>query len=122
MRASQLTIVVGKAALIAFAGYIALVLMARVGKSSIFFESNQLLEAGGDAQSAICVARGVQGEPNQSFPCIDIAIGMDYVLVDQPTVPKMREFRFLSRSTDGYVWEPWPLLSKKSPCGDIPEN
>lgn len=78
------------------------------------------LMPGGDAQSEACLSRIVNEEATASIRCIDLSMRFDYVLQNQDVFVQRKEFRFIAKAPERFVWHQQPILLQTSPCNQMP--
>jgi hypothetical protein len=78
------------------------------------------LVPGGDAQSEACLSKIVNEEATASIKCIDLTMQFNYVLQNQTIFLQHKEFRFIAKAPEHFVWHQQPILMRVSPCDQMP--
>jgi hypothetical protein len=92
----------------------------RDGKVFVLGDSELPLEPGGDAQSETCLSRVFNPNSMSGAKCVDLTMKFVYVLESQGIFPQAKEYRFIAKQTESFVWHQQPLKMKVSPCDQMP--
>jgi hypothetical protein len=84
--------------------------------------STSIIEPGGDAETSGCL-KDLYGNVgftlaggDSSLTCMDMVVGINYSLADQPKTVSSKSFRFISTEDNGYEWLHLRLGTEVSPC------
>jgi hypothetical protein len=84
--------------------------------------STSVIEPGGDAETSGCL-KDLYGNTgftlaggDSSLTCMDIMVGINYSLVEQPKTVSNKSFRFISTADNGNEWLHLRLGTEVSPC------